>query len=114
MQRGIQVELMNSNKLFETDAAGQDVATLVELEHQSGGSRDVAQHLHALDRELQCDAAPKIDVLVLRLDLELDLDLDIDFGLNWFLARLPGVVVELLGSQRHDDPSRDHGAAAGQ
>ncbi len=74
------------------DVAPQDVAMRVELEHQSGGSREAAQVLHALDRELQHEAAPKRDVLVLRLDLDLDFDLD------WFIARLTGVVDELLGS----------------
>ncbi len=90
------------------DIAPQDVAMLVELEHESGGSREAAQVLHALDRELQHDAVPKIDVIVLRLDLDLDL------GPDWFLARLTGVVDALLGSQRHDDPSQDHGGVAGQ
>jgi hypothetical protein len=52
--------------------------------------------------------APKLDAHVLRLDLHLDL------GLDWFLARLTGVVDELLGSQRHDDPGQDHGGVAGQ
>ncbi len=90
------------------DAAPQDVAMLTELKLESGGSREAEQVLHALDRELEHDAVPKIDALVLRLDL------DLDFGLNCFLARLTGVVDELLGSQRHDDPSQDHDAVAGQ
>ncbi len=74
------------------DVAPQDVVMLVELEHEGGGSREAAQLLHALDRELQHDAAPKIDVLVVRLDL------DLDFGLDWFPAHLTGVVDALLGS----------------
>ena len=76
---------------------------LVQLKHESGESREAAQVLHALDRELQHEAAPKLVALVLRLDL------DLDFGLDWFPARLTGVVDALLGSQRHDDPSQDHG-----
>ncbi len=90
------------------DVAPQDVAMLAELEHESGGSREAAQVLHALDRELQHDAAPKVVALVLRLDLNLD------FVFDWFLARLTGVVDELLGSQRHDEPSQSHGGVAGQ
>ncbi len=86
----------------------QDVAMLVELEHERGGSREAAQHLHALDRELEHDAISKIDVCVLRLDL------DLDFGLDWFPTRLTGAVDALMGSQRHDDPSQDHGSVAGQ
>jgi hypothetical protein len=82
--------------------------TLQCLVHESGGSREAAQHLHALDLELQHEAAPKIDALVLRLDP------DLDFGIDWFLARLTGVVDELLGSQRHDGTSQDHGGVAGQ
>ncbi len=50
----------------------QDVAMPVQLEHVSGGSREAAQVFHALDRELEHDAAPKLVALVLRLDLELD------------------------------------------
>jgi hypothetical protein len=88
------------------DVAPQDVAMPVQLEHESGGSREAAQLLHALDRELEHDAAPKSDALVLRLDL--------DFGLDWFPARLTGAVDELLGSKRLDDPSQDHGGVAGQ
>ncbi len=80
------------------DVAPQDVAILAVLGHESGGSREAAQLPHALDLELEHDAASKIDAIVLRLDLHLD------FGLDWFLARLTGVVDELLGSQRHDDP----------
>ncbi len=76
----------------------------VELEHESGGSREAAQLLHALDRELEHDAAPKLDALVLRLDLDLD----------WFPAHLTGEVDELLCSQRHDESSLDRGAVAGQ
>ncbi len=90
------------------DDAPQEVAMLAELEHESGGSLKTAQNLHALDRELQHDAAPKVDALVLRLDLHLD------FVLDWFLARLTGVVDALLGSQRHDEPSQDHGGVVGQ
>ncbi len=86
--------------------ASQDVAMPVQLEHESGGSREAAQHLHALDRELQHGATPKLVARALRLDL--------DFGLDWFLAHLTGVVDALLGLQRHDDPSQDHGAVAGQ
>ncbi len=71
--------------------APQDVAMPVQLEHESGGSREAAQHLHALDSELQHEAAPKFDSCVLRLDL------DLDFGLDWLLARLTGVVDALLG-----------------
>ena len=74
------------------DVAPQDVAMLVELEHESGGSREAAKLLHVLDCELEHDPVPKIDARTLHLDLYLD------FGLNWFLARLPGVVDELLGS----------------
>ncbi len=88
------------------DVAPQEVAMLAELEHESGGSREAAQLLHALDRELVHEAAPKLVALVLRLDL--------DFGLDWFLVHLTGVVDELLGSQRHDEPSQDHGGVAGQ
>ncbi len=87
------------------DVAPRVVAMFIELEHESGGSREAAQHLHALDRELQHEAAPKLVALVLRLGLELG------FGLDWFLARLTGVADALLGSQRHDNPSQDHGAA---
>ncbi len=76
------------------DVDPQEVPMLAELEHESGGSREAAQVLHALDLELEHDAVPKFVALVLRLDL------DLDFGLDWFLARLPGVVVELLGSYR--------------
>ncbi len=90
------------------DVAPQEVAILAELEHESGGSREAAQLLHALYRELRHDAAPKFVALVLRLDL------DLDFCLDWFLARLTGAIDELLGSQRHDDPSQDHGGVAGQ
>jgi hypothetical protein len=64
----------------------------VQLEHESGGCREAVQHLHTFDRELQHDAVPK---LVARA---LNLDLDIDFGLDWFPARLTGVIDELLGS----------------
>ncbi len=73
-----------------------------------GGSREFAQHIHALGFELEHDAAPKNDALVLRLDL------DLDFCLDCFLARLTGEVDALLGSQGHDDPSQDHGGVAGQ
>ncbi len=90
------------------DVAPQDVAMLVELEHESGGSREGAQVFQALDCELEHDAVPKVDVLVLRIDLDLDL------GLDWLPVRLTGVVDELLGSQRHDETGQDHGAAAGQ
>ncbi len=90
------------------DVASQDVAMLVQLEHESGGSTKVAQLPHSLDCELVHDAAPKLDAFVLRLDL------DLDFGLDWFLARLTGVLDELLGSQRQDDLGQDHGAVAGQ
>ncbi len=90
------------------DVAPHDVAILAVLEHESGGSREAAQHLHALDHELEHDAVPKIVALVLRLDLDLDL------GLDCFLARLTGAVDALLGSQRHDDPGQDHGGVAGQ
>jgi hypothetical protein len=56
------------------DVAPQDVAMPVQLEHESGGSREAARLLHALDCERQHEAAPKLDVLVvLRLDLDLDL-----------------------------------------
>ncbi len=65
---------------------------LVELEHESGGSREAAKLLHALYRELEHDTVRKIDARVLRLDL------DHGFGLDWFLARLTGVADELLGS----------------
>ncbi len=85
----------------------QDVAILVELEYESDGSREAAQYLHALDRELEHEAAPKIDARVLRLDR------DLDFGLDWFLARLTGAVDALMGPQRHDDLSQDHGGVAG-
>ncbi len=61
------------------DIAPQDVAMPVQLEHESGGSREAAQVLHALDHELEHDAVPKIVALVL-------------------LARLTGVVDELLSS----------------
>ncbi len=88
------------------NVAPQDVAMPVQLEHESGGSREAAQLLHALDRQFEHDAVPKLDVLVLRIDL--------DFGLDWFPARLTGVVNELLGSQRHDKPSQDHGAVTGR
>ena len=88
--------------------APQDVAMLAELEHESGGSREAAQLLHALYRELEHDAAPKLVALVLNLDI------DLDFVLDWFLARLTGAVDALLGSQRHDEPSQDHGGVAGQ
>ena len=81
---------------------------LFGLEHESGGSREAAQLLHALYRELEHDAVPKFVAHVLRLDL------DLDFVLGWFLARLTGAVDALLGSQRHDDPSQDHGGVAGQ
>ena len=74
------------------DVAPQDVALPVQLEHESGGSREAAQLFHVLGRELQHDAAPKLDARALRLDL------DLDFGLDWFLARLTGVADELLGS----------------
>ncbi len=82
------------------DVAPQDAAMPVELEHESGGSREAAQVIPALDRELVRDAAPKIDALVLRLDL------DLDFGLDWFPARLTGDVDALLGSQRRATQSR--------
>ena len=72
------------------DVASQDVATPVQLEHESGGSREAAQLPHALDLELEHDAVPKLVALVLRLDL--------DFGLDWFLVHLTGVVDALLGS----------------
>ncbi len=88
--------------------APQDVAMLVGLEHESGGSREATQQLHAVDRELEHDAVPKFDALVLRLDL------DLDFCLDWFLARLTGAIDAPLGSQRHDNPSQDHGGVAGQ
>ncbi len=52
--------------------------------------------------------APKLVARALRLDL------DLDFGLDWFLARLTGVADALLGSQRHDDRSQDHGGVAVQ
>jgi hypothetical protein len=74
------------------DVAPQDVVMLVELEHESCGSCEAGQLLHALDRELVRDAVPKIDALVLRLNL------DLDFGLDWFLARLTGEVDALMGS----------------
>jgi hypothetical protein len=80
---------------------------LAKLEHESGGSREAVQLLYALDHELEHDAAPKIDALVLRLNLYLD------FVLDWLLARLTGVVDELMGSQRHDDLSQGHGGVAG-
>ncbi len=44
------------------DVAPQDVAMPVELEHESGGSREAAQVLHALNRELVYDAAPKMSL----------------------------------------------------
>jgi hypothetical protein len=81
---------------------------LAELEHEIDGSREAAQLFHALDCELEHDAAPKLDVLVLRLDF------DLDFVLDWFTDRLTGVVDALLGSKRHDDPGQDHGAVADQ
>ncbi len=56
------------------DIAPQEVAMPVQLEHESGGSREAAQVFHALDCELQHEAAPKLDVLVLRLDLDFGLD----------------------------------------
>jgi hypothetical protein len=77
---------------------------LVQLEHESGGSREAAQVLHALDRELQHEA--RCPCLAPRPRPRL-----------WpccVLARLTGVIDELLGSQRHDDPSQDHGGVAGQ
>jgi hypothetical protein len=88
--------------------APQDVAMPVQLEHESGGTREAAQVLHALDCELQHDAAPKLVALVLRLDP------DLDFGLDWLPARLTGEADALLGSQRHADSSQDHGGVAGQ
>jgi hypothetical protein len=75
-----------------TCEVAQDVVMIAELEHESGGSREAAQLLHALDCELEHDAVPKIDVRVLRLDLDLDL------GLDWFPAHLTGEVDALLGS----------------
>ncbi len=90
------------------DVAPQDVAIPVELEHESGGSCEAAQLLHALYRELEHGAVPKFDACVVRLDL------DLDFVLDWLLARLTGEVDGLLGSQRHDGQSQDYGAAAGQ
>ncbi len=90
------------------DVAPQDVALLAKLEHESGGPREAAQLLHAPDRELEHDAAPKLVARMLRLDP------DLGFELDWFPAHLTGVVDELLGSQRHDDPGQDHGAVAGQ
>ncbi len=90
------------------DVAPQDVAMPVQLEHESGGSRDAAQVFHALDRELEHDAVPKFVALVLRLDL------DLDFVLDWFPARLTGAVDVLLGSQRHDNLSQEHVGVASQ
>ncbi len=47
------------------DFAPQDVAMLVELEHESCGSGEAAQVLHALDREREHDAFPSLDAHVL-------------------------------------------------
>jgi hypothetical protein len=80
---------------------------LVELEHESGGSSEAAQLLHALDRELEHDAAHKLVALSLRLDLELD------FGLDWSLPARLAWLMSFLGSHRLDDPSQDHGGVAG-
>jgi hypothetical protein len=88
------------------DVAPHDVPMLFGLEHESDGSREAAQLLHALYRELEHDAVPKFVAHVLRLDR--------DFGLDWFPTRLTGEVDALLGSQRHDDPSQDHDGVAGQ
>jgi hypothetical protein len=43
--------------------APQDVAMLAKHEHESGGSREAAQLLHALDCELRHEAAPKLVAL---------------------------------------------------